>query len=58
MEHVHKYTRQARPDELSTPQLRKLVFYTGTDIRICECGAIRLADFQPHRTYSRNGSLI
>lgn len=58
MNHVCAFRRLKSIDKLTTPQLRKLVFYTGADIGQCECGNIMLPEFEPPKIYSRNGSLV
>jgi hypothetical protein len=54
--HEHDF-QPSEAGQLTTAQLRKLVFYTGIVSR-CECGFIRLEDSSTKRVYSRNASLV
>lgn len=55
--HDHEFSSCSRQLELTTPQLRKLVFYRG-EVTKCWCGVIRLEDGTTQTMYSRNGARI
>lgn len=55
-EHVHRYV-EVDNKELTTMQLRKLVYYRGR-VGKCDCGVITLWDSSTDLTFSRNGSRL
>lgn len=53
--HDHQFAPAERQLELTTPQLRKLVFYQGP-VTKCDCGAISIESGLGNIIYSRNGT--
>ena len=57
--HEHEFGLLAAPEDLTTPQTRKLIFYQGPVYK-CLCGVIGIPGGSSGRftAYSRNGSRI